>query len=230
MRGTQKSTSVVDSGDSPADVLASSGRVIPMAIQTCFFDMGNVLVYFSHDRMCRNFAQLCGLTEQQIRQFLITEQRQWMMERGELTEADFCQQLQQFCGLSLQLADVCHAAADIFWLNDSIVPVLQQLKARGLRLVLLSNTSVTHVRFIEQHFRVLELLDARVVSYEVGAMKPDSRIFEAALAQANCRAEQCFYTDDIEAYTAAAAEFGIMTHTYRQTDQLLEALQQLNVL
>ena len=53
---------------------------------------------------------------------------------------------------------------------------------------------------------------------------------EAALAQANCPAEQCFYTDDIEAYTAAAAEFGIRTHTYRQTDQLLEALQQLNVL
>ena len=201
-----------------------------MAIRTCFFDMGNVLVHFSHDRMCKNFAELCGLEVSRVQQFLIAEQRQWMMERGELSEQDFLEQLQELCGRSLSLADVQQAAADIFWLNESIVPVLQRLKAVGQRLVLLSNTSVTHVRFIERHFSVLEYLDARVVSYEVGAMKPDERIFQAALAQAQCAAGDCFYTDDIAAYTEAAAAFGIHVHTYRQTDLLVAELTRLGVL
>jgi putative hydrolase of the HAD superfamily len=208
----------------------SSADGAVMAIRTCFFDMGNVLVHFSHDRMCKNFAELCGLEETQVRQFLIAEQRQWMMERGELSEEGFLEQLQHLCGCSLALEDVRQAAADIFWLNEGIVPVLQRLRAAGQRLVLLSNTSVTHVRFIERHFSVLEYLDARVVSYEVGAMKPDERIFRAALAEAQCAPAECFYTDDIAAYTEAAAGFGIHVHTYQRTDLLVAELTRLGVL
>ncbi|MFN5199491.1 MAG: HAD family hydrolase [Planctomyces sp.] len=208
----------------------SSADEAVMVIRTCFFDMGNVLVHFSHDRMCRNIADLSGLSEAAVRQFLMTEQRQWMMERGELSEADFCSQLSQYCGRSLKPDTVCEALGDIFQLNDSIVPVLQQLKAAGQRLVLLSNTSMAHVRFIERHFQVLDYLDARVLSCEVGVMKPDEPIFQAALAQAQCPPENCFYTDDIEAYTAAAARLGIQTHTYRQTDLLVAELQRLGVL
>ncbi len=201
-----------------------------MKIRTCFFDMGNVLVHFSHDRMCRNIADISGLPESAVRQFLMTEQRQWMMERGELSEADFCLQLSQYSGRTLQTETVSEALGDIFQLNDSIVPVLQQLKAAGQRLVLLSNTSMAHVRFIERNFQVLNYLDARVLSCEVGVMKPDEPIFRAALAQAQCPAENCFYTDDIEAYTAAAATLGIQTHTYRQTDLLVAELERLGVL
>jgi putative hydrolase of the HAD superfamily len=86
------------------------------------------------------------------------------------------------------------------------------------------------VRFIERHFRVLDYLDARVLSCEVGVMKPDQPIFQAALAQAQCPPENCFYTDDIEAYTEAASRLGIQTHTYRQTDLLVAELQRLGVL
>lgn len=208
----------------------SSAVKTVMTIRTCFFDMGNVLVHFSHDRMCRNVADISGLPETAVRQFLMTEQRQWMMERGELSEADFCHQLSEYSGRSLSVDSVCDALGDIFQLNDSIVPVLQQLKAAGQRLVLLSNTSMAHVRFIERHFRVLDYMDARVLSCEVGVMKPDGPIFRAALAQAQCPAENCFYTDDIEAYTSAAATLGIQTHTYRQTDLLVAELQRLQVL
>ncbi len=192
--------------------------------------MGNVLVYFSHQKMCGNIAELSGLSEDQVRQFLMDEGRQWALERGELSEEQLLEELSRQSGRVLKLDDLRHAAANIFWLNESIVPVLQELKTAGIRLVLLSNTSVTHVRFIEQNFRVLDYMDDRVMSFEVGAMKPDPAIFHAALAKAGCAPEECFYTDDIQPYIDQAAALGIHSHPYTTTELLRQALHEHGVL
>jgi glucose-1-phosphatase len=201
-----------------------------MAIRTCFFDMGNVLVHFSHEKMCRNLSEVCGLSYEQVRKWLLEDGQQWRLERGEISERQFCDELEACCGRTLSLTEVCHAAADIFWLNESIVPVLQQLKDKGLRLVLLSNTSQTHLQFIEQNFDVLKLMDDRVTSFEVGALKPDEEIFRSALQKAGCAADECFYTDDIAAYIQQASRFGIHARLYTTTEKLLQELQELNVL
>ena len=54
-------------------------------IQTFLFDMGNVLVSFCHDRMCRQMGELCGHSGPEIRKQLIDTGLQWELERGEVT-------------------------------------------------------------------------------------------------------------------------------------------------
>lgn len=201
-----------------------------MPIKTCFFDMGNVLVNFSHEKMCQNIAERCGWTAAQTKTYLLEEGRQWKLERGEVTEEQFHDEFCQATGKVLNIDELRHAAADIFWLNESIVPVLHQLKAAGMRLVLLSNTSVTHLKFIERNFSVLELMDDRVTSFEAGALKPENRIYEVALSKAMCEPDECFYTDDIEAYIRKAETFGIHARLYTTTERLLNALRDLKVL
>ncbi len=201
-----------------------------MPIKTCFFDMGNVLVHFSHEKMCQNIAGVCGWTEARTKTFLMDEGRQWKLERGEVTEEQFHAEFCEATGKTLDIDDLRHAAADIFWLNESIVPVLHQLKSAGMRLVLLSNTSVTHLRFIERNFTVLELIDDRVTSFETGALKPEDHIYEVALSKAECEPGECFYTDDIEAYIRKAETFGIQARLYTTTEKLITALRELHVL
>jgi len=201
-----------------------------MTIKTCFFDMGNVLVHFSHQKMCENIAALCGWSHTETKSFLLDAGRQWKLERGEITEEQFHDEFCTATGKLLDIDELRHAAADIFWLNESIVPVLHQLKAAGLRLVLLSNTSITHLKFIECNFRVLELMDDRVTSFEAGALKPEDRIYEVALSRAQCTADECFYTDDIEAYIRKAEMFGIHARVYSTTERLLSELRDLKVL
>lgn len=201
-----------------------------MPIKTCFFDMGNVLVHFSHAKMCQNIATLCGWSEPETKKFLIDEGRQWKLERGEITEEQFHDEFCEATGKPLDIDKMRHAAADIFWLNESIVPVLHRLKDAGMRLVLLSNTSVTHLNFIERNFSVLDLMDDRVTSFEAGAIKPEDRIYEVALAMANCDPHECFYTDDIEAYIRKAETFGIQARLYTTTESLLTSLQELSIL
>ena len=192
--------------------------------------MGNVLVHFSHEKMCQNIATLCNWSEPETKKFLLDEGRQWKLERGEVTEEQFHDEFCQATGKALDIDELRHAAANIFWLNESIVPVLEQLKAAGMRLVLLSNTSVTHLNFIERNFSVLELMDDRVTSFEAGALKPEDRIFEVAMSKAMCAPDECFYTDDIEAYIRKAETFGIHARLYTTTERLLSSLRELEIL
>src|SRR5690606_14878171 len=122
---------------------------------------------------------------------------------------DFHRAFQQAVQQTIPLEKLRHAASDIFTLNEPIVPVLDALKARGIRLVLLSNTSAFHFEFIQRRWDVLQRFDDFVVSYKVGAIKPEPAIFEAALRAIHCRPHECFYTDDIPAYIEMARRFGL---------------------
>ena len=39
-------------------------------IKAIFFDLGNVIVNFSYDRMCQKLAQACGLEPIQVHEYL----------------------------------------------------------------------------------------------------------------------------------------------------------------
>ncbi|MEZ6130177.1 MAG: HAD family phosphatase [Planctomycetaceae bacterium] len=200
-----------------------------MAIKTCLFDMGNVLVYFSHQKMCRNVASVCGVSEADVTALLLESGLQWQLERGEISEQEFHAGFEKSCGRSINFDALKHAAADIFRLNESIVSLIDELKRGGMRLVLLSNTSVTHLRFIQSNFDILERFDALTTSFEVGALKPDKAIYEDALDKAQCSPEHCFYTDDIEAYVQQARCFGIHAEVYSRTTTTRAALKALGV-
>ncbi len=194
-------------------------------IRTFLFDMGNVLVHFCHDRMCSQIGELCGKTGPEIRSVLIESELQFKFERGWLSEDEFQAVLQRLVGATFDRDELYRAGSDIFELNASIVPVLKALRGAGYRLVLLSNTSEPHVRFVREFYDVLEHFDDFVLSYEVGAVKPDAAIFEAALEKIQCPPEECFYTDDIPEYVEAARKHGLRAEVFTDTQGLLAHLE-----
>ena len=200
-----------------------------MTLQTCIFDLGNVLVFFSHDRMVDNIVRVAGTTHDVVRNFLFDSQFQAALETGAITEAQFHAEFEAHANVTVPFEDLKHAVADIFELNADMVPLLSELKSAGMRLVLLSNTCVTHIEFVRSRWDVLDVFDAITTSWEVGALKPDPRIYESALAQANCPAKNCFFTDDIEDYVRQAQSIGIHARVFQNAQTTRHTLQQLGV-
>ena len=130
-------------------------------IKTLLFDIGGVLLYFSHERMCTQIAAVCGLSSSVVRQILFEEPVYHAFERGEIGERDYHQQFEEAVGRSVPLEELRLAASDIFELNESIVPVIAGLKQSGYRLVILSNTNATHMAFIRQRFAVFRVFRRR---------------------------------------------------------------------
>jgi len=200
-----------------------------MSLHTCIFDLGNVLVFFSHDRMVQNISGVSGAPEAIVREFLFERGFQEAIETGTVTEDQFHSEFQTHTGSDVSIEAIRQAVGDIFELNTEMVPLLEELRSLGIRLVLLSNTCVTHIEFVKRKWDFLDLFDDITTSWEVGALKPDPRIYESALNQANCPATDCFFTDDIEDYVQQAVTMGIQAHVFRNPETTRSLLRGLGV-
>jgi putative hydrolase of the HAD superfamily len=198
-------------------------------IDAFVFDLGNVILRFSHERMCAQMAAVCGVTTEDIRQLLLESGVHADFECGRLTERALHEWLQAQVGRPVDFADLAHAASDIFEPIPETLSVIEALHSAGKRLVLLSNTNVSHFRFVQNRFAFLDRFDAWVLSYKVGAMKPDATIYQAAIAAAGCPAERCFYTDDIPEYVAAARRHGLQAEVFTGGTALRSHLRELGV-
>ena len=88
------------------------------------------------------------------------------------------------------------------------------------RLLLLSNTNAIHYEMLEANYPILRHFEVRILSHEVGAMKPDPKIYRAAIAGAGCRPEEIFFTDDIAEFVEAARRQGIDAAQFSSLPQL----------
>ncbi len=193
-------------------------------IRTFVFDMGNVLVRFSHERMCEQIGRLCGRTGSETREILFETGLQWDFERGRCSEREFHERLERATCQSFPIEELRHAASDIFIPNDYVAAIVRGLKSAGYRMVLLSNTSIAHYEFIRARWDFLDPFDELVLSYEVGAIKPESAMFAAALQAIRCRPEEAFYTDDIPAYVEAGRGCGLDAEVFTDARTLVEHL------
>lgn len=195
-------------------------------VQAVLFDMGNVLLHFSHQRMCRQVSEISGCSAEQVRQLLLEKGLNHRLERGDITDLEFHSEFCRELECDVEMSELQRAASDIFELNQPIVPVLDRLRTARIRLVLLSNTSRAHVDFIQAHFDVLDRFDALALSYEVGAMKPENAIYEAAIEQAQADPEDCFYTDDIPEYIERGRSLGLDAEVFTGVERLTQHLAQ----
>lgn len=194
-------------------------------IKTFLFDLGNVLLFFSHDRMCQQIGALCHESGSEIRELLFGGDQNLNFDRGTISESEFLSWLETETDSTLKLEELRTAVADIFTPNETMFPILDELKKRGHRLVLFSNTNITHIEFVRREYAVLQKFDHLILSYEVEAVKPEVGIYEAALRAIECEPEHCFYTDDIAEYVIAGRQHGLQAEIFTTAASFVEQLQ-----
>jgi 2-haloacid dehalogenase len=81
-----------------------------------------------------------------------------------------------------------------------------------------------------KRFPVLNDFDGRIISSEVGVVKPNPEIFEILLRTYNLRAEECLFIDDSDANVATAKQMGFATHLFTDPRRLAHRLEKLGLL
>ena len=189
-------------------------------MQVLIFDLGNVLVYFSHERMFRQIGELVDRAGDEVRRLLTEPDLLARYECGAITTRELHQAMEQIFAQPIQFDSLVRAASDIFWRNESIEPVIHRLAAEGYPLVLLSNTCESHVEWLDGSFPVMRHFRRRVLSFQVGARKPEPAIFDAAARVASVPPASCFFTDDTPGHIEAARQLGFDAVLFRDTAQL----------
>jgi glucose-1-phosphatase len=183
------------------------------------FDLGKVLVHFDFSRFYAAMEASCRYPVAEMRRRLGPTRLVERLETGRIAPRDFVRQVCAALELDMDYERFCDLWSCIF--TEALVPesLLQDLASR-YRLVLVSNTNSIHFEMLRRTYPLLRHFHALVLSHEVGAAKPDRRIFEAAIEQAGCPPGECFYTDDIPEFVDAARRMGIDAVRFESAEQI----------
>lgn len=198
-------------------------------LKAFIFDLGNVLLPFSHERMYAQVAALCARDAGAVRRAFLEGDLAVEFERGAVSEEELRVALERRLETVFDGEELQRAIADIFTPDVEMLGLVDVLRSRGYRLVLLSNTNSIHVRWIEREYRVFEKFDACVFSHRVGVMKPEAAIYAEAVGHASCAAGECFYTDDIEAYVMAGRAAGLDAEVFTSASAFCEQLRRREI-
>lgn len=198
-------------------------------IRAIVFDFGNVVGFFDHRLVTDRLAIHAAIPAEAIHTSLFGSPLEADYDAGRIGTADFLRQVRQICRLRCSDETVSAAWVDIFRPNDEVIALLPRLEPR-YRLILGSNTNELHSeQFTGQFAEALRHFDALVLSFQVGARKPDAAFFEHCRRFAGCPAGECLFIDDLPVNVAGARACGWQGIVYTDTPGLLEQFTALGV-
>lgn len=100
-------------------------------------------------------------------------------------------------------------------LFDDSIPTLRALRARGIRTGLVSNCSRS-TRPVVERLGLEEEVDAVVLSFEIGAAKPEPAIYLHALDRVETSPGDAAFVDDQLVYCDGASAVGMRTYLIRR--------------
>jgi putative hydrolase of the HAD superfamily len=147
------------------------------------------------------------------------------MERGEISEAAFLEQLTDALEPLLGHRPQMHRFREIYFEaldpNPPMIELMRELKAGGYRMAMLTN----NVREWEPLWRPMlpvdEIFETVVDSGFVGCRKPESRIYALTLERIGLPAERCLFVDDIEVNCEGAEGAGMTAVHFRDNEQAI---------
>jgi putative hydrolase of the HAD superfamily len=147
------------------------------------------------------------------------------LEKGQITEADFLQQMADELEPELGHRPEMHRFSEIYFEalepNPPMIDLMRKLARGGMRMALLTN----NVREWEPLWRSMlpvdEIFELVVDSAFVGCRKPEPRIYEITLERLGVRAEDCLFVDDVEHNCEAARELGMTGVHFEANEQAI---------
>lgn len=152
----------------------------------------------------------------------------FQLERGEISEEEFGERLQEGLRRELDLRALRDAYFDGLRPNTRMIDYMRELRERGLRMALCTN----NVREWEPLWRAKlpqldEIFEVVVDSAFVGVRKPEPRIFELTLERLGdgLRFDECLLVDDLQVNCDGAAALGMMAIRFEGNEQAIEAIE-----
>lgn len=187
-------------------------------IKNIVFDLGGVIMTLDPAEALRRFKAL-GLSDAERYLDAYTQSGIFgNLEEGKITAEDFRSKLSSLTGHELTFDECKHA-----WLGyrkdvpQRNLDLLKELRAKGYRLILLSNTNpfmmdwALSCEFDGKGSSLNDYFDALYLSYRLGIMKPAPDFFRQVLDNENILPEETLFIDDGPRNVEAAGKLGFIT-------------------
>jgi FMN phosphatase YigB (HAD superfamily) len=193
------------------------------------FDLGKVLLDFDYRIALPRLAAHSTLSPDEIRQFFFQSPALMDYESGRLTRREFFELARQAVGFRGTIEMFGGFFADIFTEIPPMIELHAELRRRGVPTYIFSNTNDLAIEHVRQSFPFFQNFDGYIYSYEVRAMKPEARIYEALEKLAGRRGAEIIYIDDRPENVAGGAVRGWRSILHETPGKTRAALEKLNL-
>ena len=189
-------------------------------------DMGNVLLEWNKDKILQGVSDT--KKDYLILDKTIFQSVLWLrLDLGTMTREELVLEVVSMIGSTYQ-----KKVEEVIWnwpsyidIYTEVFPVLSELKKKGHRIFVLSNTSKVFYDLLEEQLSPLkELLDGFVLSCDIKAIKPDLAMFKEILDKYQLDPTHCVFLDDIEDNTSAAEKLGIRAYQVKKRSDVVDIL------
>lgn len=175
-------------------------------VKNIIFDVGRVILDFSHEKFFQNLDSH-GVTFNRSIDSAVEELKLLEFEHGFISDKDFLEMINQKLSSPLATDAIAKCWYDIFSPVTEMVALAKKLKETH-KVYLLSNTNNLHWQHIVEEYDFNSLAHGILASCEIGAMKPDPKIYKAAEKKFSLLPEEIVFIDDIERNITGAKNVG----------------------
>lgn len=150
---------------------------------------------------------------------------------GNLSESDLAEYFSKYKGVNSTKEKLQKDIDSYLKINRTLVEIIQDLKSKGFKTVLLSNGNAS---FFKRKVYIMypdfeNLFDEIVISSEVGMLKPNKEIFLYTLKKINSTPEEILFIDDNKQNTDGATLLGINGYVYTDNNSFLDYIKKLGI-
>lgn len=160
------------------------------------FDLGKVLLDFDYGILARRVAPHIRVTPAEFRALVDQTPLLHRYETGLLGDREFFDEVVSLSGFQGEYETFAAWFGDIFTEIPPMVALQEELRRRGVPTFVFSNTNAMAIAHVRKAFPFFDGFTGEILSYEVGSMKPDARIYEALEKLSNLSGEHLLYLDD----------------------------------
>ena len=191
-------------------------------ITTIFFDLFGVLLGIDQSVVIQYLSNLTGLPYLKTREVAMGEPFM-RLERSEINFTQYTDEIRAALPNGNRIE--VNGLRDI-WMNSNVgempaVSLIEKLQP-DYGVWIISNTTESHIRSLQSKFAFLGLVSGIITSERAGAHKPNQKIFQFALSEANTDSVSSIFIDDSHANTKSAENLGIIAHHYTGFDGLIK--------
>ncbi|MCT4709875.1 glucose-1-phosphatase [Enterobacteriaceae bacterium H11S18] len=175
------------------------------------FDLGNVIVDIDFNRVMGVWSDLSRVPLANLQSNFVMGEAFHRHERGQMTDEEFAATVCDEMGMALSFDQFAAGWQAVFVaLRPEVIAVMKQLREKGHRVVVLSNTNRLHTNFWPGEYpEIAEAADKIYLSQEMGTRKPEPDIYLKLLQEEGTPAELAIFFDDNADNIKGAQQLGI---------------------
>ncbi len=195
-------------------------------IKAFWFDLGNVIIPFDNSIAANQIKKYTKRSVQEIYDIIFDSPIVKDFSEGKINSKNFFSEVKKFFDLDKNITyqkfkDIWN---NIFLEEDKNVCNLIQELMLNYKVIIVSNINKIHYEYIKKRYDIVSKVNGVILSYIIGAEKPDIKIYKKAIDKTGTKPQDVIYIDDREDLIKAAKSLGFNCIHYKGYKDLIKQL------